>query len=186
MKNLKIGSFVVAIAWTATIIFAIVHNASNDRFSVTHFQGSQIAGYEAKLPYYNVQNSTSIAWDNSGGIGRTLGYLFLGLMWAATFFVATDRHLGKNTGDPVKEIKAQKSRPVLGIILIAIPLLLSIVFFFANYSSTYVSNFVSVEEQTFNQWVQDGLVEKRGENTYVDASEDNVLLHLFDNKEVIK
>jgi len=179
MKNLKMSSFIVAIVWTVIMLFAVAHNSSNERFVVTHFQYHQTPGYAAVPAYYQISGSPSIAWDKSAGFGRTLGYIFLGLMWVMTYIVATDRYLGKNTGDPDKERKAEKTRPVLGIFMIGVPLLLSLIFFFSNYSKEYTGVPVSVDEQTFNQWVQDGKIEQKGEKTWVDGTGDKVLLNLF-------
>lgn len=176
MKKLKIGSFLAAIVWTVIMVFAVVHNASNDRFTVTHFEGIG----------YKVEASPSWAWDQSKGFGRTLGWVFLAGMWVMTFVVAADLHLGKRTNDPSREQQAARAANTKGFLMVGVPLLLSVIFFFANYSSIYSNNYVQVSDSQFTQWQSDGKIEKKGEKTWVDATEDNVLLHAFDNKQVIK
>ena len=173
-------TFLAPIVWTI-IIFISIGIANGNRFTAVYQPATQIPGYEAKPAFYNVQTSPDLNWEKTDSFGRLLGYIFLAIMWVMSIVVSRDGHLGKRTNDPSREQQAAKSRQALGLAMIGVPLLLSIIFFFANYSSSYANNYKQVDEQTFNQWVQDGKVEKKGEKTYIDATDDEVLKHLFDD-----
>lgn len=172
--------FLLPIIWTA-IFFIAIGIAQGKRFTVNYNSPTEIAA-----GVYNVQTSPDLNWERTESFGRKLAWLFLGAMWVAVWFVATDRHLGKNTGDHETEQKAQQSRPKLGMLMVYAPLVLSAVFFFANYSSSYVSNYVQVDKPTFDSWLQEGKIEKKGEKTYVDATDEEVLKSLFQGKRWVR
>lgn len=190
MKNMgtKIAGFVIAAAWTIFIVVSVIHNNSNHRFTVVHQTETSIKGYENQVGFYNVYTSPALNWERTASFTRTLGWIFIAVMWVAFVIVMADGHLGKKTGDPTLEHKAEKIAWVKGLALIFTPVILSAVSFFANYSSAYDQNFVQVDEGVFTQWVSEGKIEPKGKEgkVYVDATDDKVLLHLFDNKRWIK
>jgi hypothetical protein len=171
--KLKPVSFIVAAAWTAVMLFSVMYASGNEKFPVTYFQSTP--NQEA---VYKVDISPSLAWDKNDSVAIVWGYIFLAVMWASTIIVAADLHLGLLGKDKSKGVKSP-----LGIVLIFVPLVLSVIFFFLGHSSKLVSNSANVDEKTFNQWVADGNIEKLNGKEYRDHT--GVLVNLFD-KELIK
>lgn len=171
MKNLKPISFMLAAIWTVIMIFVTIHNSSNKRFTVTHFQETEL-----QKEAYKVDVSPALAWDYSAGFSRTTGWILLVIMWAAFFAVVKDLHLKFASGE----------RSKLGEWLIFAPLILSVVFFLAGSSSIQSNNFVNVSAPIFKQWEAERKIEQKGEKTWIDADDDKVLFHAFDGKKVIR
>jgi len=171
MKYLKPSAFLIAAIWTAIMVFSLIHNNSNKRFTVTHFQETEL-----QKEAYKVDVSPALAWDYAKGFHRTAGWIFLLVMWGAFFVVATDIYLKVFHDD----------KRTIGMLLIFSPLVLSVSFFFANYSSIKSNNYVNVPAAQFKQWESERKIEQKGENTWIDKSADKVLLHSFDDKAVIK
>jgi NADH:ubiquinone oxidoreductase subunit 5 (subunit L)/multisubunit Na+/H+ antiporter MnhA subunit len=176
-KNVAV---IIGAIFTAFIVFALIHNTSNNRHSVEFFSGSNFSGYEQTPPAAQVDVSPAIAWkEHTPGGLKFLGWFFLAAMWAGLFYVSMDFHIKKTGGE-------KKENTGLAYLVIAGPLLLSIVFFFAAYSSGQSSNSVSVLRSRFDGWVQTGAIKQKGEKTYVDASGSDTLKNLFTNKIWIK
>lgn len=173
MKNTisKAGLF-LGIAFTALILFAVLHNWQNEKHQVQFFAASQHEYYENAPASAQIQISPALAWDRVPGINKFLGFLFLAAMWFGIWYVATDRHLGrKRVTDPGKPNNALAGG------LIFVPLCLSVVLFLASYSSIYSNNYVTVTKDRFDGWVQKEQVEKKG-SKYVDRADS--IATLFD------
>ncbi len=175
----KHAFIVVASIFTVFIVFGVIHNTTNKRHSVEFFSGSNFSGYEQTVPAAQIDASPAIAWDHTSGFLKALGWVFLGLLWVGCWYVGTDRHLGKvNSGGGEKK--------GLAYLFTAGPLILSVVFFFAAYSSGQANNSISVERSRFDGWVQTGAIKQRGEKTYVDGKGSDTLTNLFKGKDWIK
>jgi hypothetical protein len=90
------------------------------------------------------------------------------------------RHLGKQKLTD-RDPDPKNSR---GVIIIAIPLILSAIFFFGWYSPKFDNNYVIVPKARFDKLVSSGAVTKLGENTYRDNVDS--LKHFFDGKQIIR
>jgi len=170
MKNLKPIMFIIAAIWTAIFIFSFIHNASNKRHVVTHFQETEL-----QSEMYKVDISPAIAWNEAKGFSRIAAVFFLIVMWMGFVFVATDLHL--------KWFSSERSDYSWFAFT---PMILSIAFFLGNYSSIQSSNYVGIKADVFKQWELERKIEQKGANTWKDADDDKVLYHLFDGKQIIK
>jgi hypothetical protein len=132
---------------------------------VQFFAGSNFNGYEQTPPAAQIEVSPALAWEQVPTINKVLGWLFLGALWFAIWFVDTDRFQGK------KKTTGPGKRQGLAVILILIPLILCAVFFFGGYSSKLSSNAVSIERVRFDEWIKTGAVEQKGERTYIDKAD---------------
>lgn len=165
-KTLTRSALFVGLGFTAFILFSVIHNWKNERYSVEFFEGSKHKYYENTPDAAQIQVSPAIAWQHVSIGNKVLGWLFLILFWAAIWFVNTDRHLGKKkANDPGGD------RNGLALGLFAVPILLSALFFLIGYSSKYSNNYVVVERSQFNSWLNTGAIEKKGEKTYIDKAD---------------
>lgn len=165
-KIISSSGFVVTLIFTVFIVFSVVHNWKNERYSVEFFKGSNHKYYENTPDAAQIQVSPALAWDHVPVVNKALGWIFLIVLWGAIWFVSTDRHLGKK-----KVTDPGGDRNGLAVVLILIPLLLCAVFFFAGYASKYSSNYVVVERSQFDSWLSTGAIEQKGEKTYVDKAD---------------
>lgn len=174
-KKLVVAIVTLGLAFSVFIFFSVIHNASNKRFSVEFFQGVDREGYEDLSESAKIQVSPDVAWDHVGGGWKFAGWACLVLTWVAIIFVSTNGHQGnKRANDPGGD------RTGLGIAIILAPVIFCCAFFFGGYSSKYVSNYESVDKVRFDEWVESGAIEKKGEKTYVDNAD--TLRNLFNQK----
>jgi hypothetical protein len=169
-KNLLL---IIALIFTGFIVFSVIHNNSNVRHSVEFFSGSKFEGYENTEPSAVIDVSPAIAWQHTSGFLKALGWIFLAAMWVGFWYVATDRYLGKTNS------RGGGDRAFLAYLVTIGPMILSIIFFLSAYSSGLTSNSVAVQRERFDGWLKSGVVEKRGEKTYVDADGSDTLKNLF-------
>lgn len=174
----KNAMYLIGLIFTALIVFGVFHNAANTRHHVEFFAGSNFQGYENFGPSAKIDASPAIAWKQTSNFPKAMGWIMLAVMVWGMWYVGTDRYLGgsKKKGDGV----------FLGYLFTAGPMVLSFLFFFIAYSSGSTSNSVGVERERFNDWLQTGAIEKRGEKTYVDAANSDTLKTLFINRKWIK
>lgn len=175
----KHAFFIIGAIFTAAILFGVIHNTANKRHSVEFFSGSNFSAYEQTPPAAQIDASPAIAWKHTSGGLKALGWIFLVIMWAGLWFVYKDGHI-TNSGNS-KKINVGLAYAITGG-----PLLLSMVFFFAAYSSGVSNNSVTVERSRFDGWVQTGAIKQKGEKTYVDANGSDTLKNLFVGKNWIK
>src|SRR5574339_498815 len=150
--------------WTLIIVGCIQYVKNNKRFPVTFFKG---------LNHVRVEASPSLCWSKRKSLAVIIGYAFLAVMWLAFILLSTDI-----VGFPEKSKGA--------IYMVGAPTLLSIISFFAGYSSRLANNYATVDKIEFENWERLGYIERKGEKDYVDATDNNVLLHQFDDKQWIK
>lgn len=169
MKTKKIISragLIAALAFTIILLFSVFVTWTNQRHNVEFFSGSNFNGYEQTPPVAQIQISSALAWEHTSTATKVIGFIFLGLLWLAIWFVDNDKHLGKKKpSDPGGD------RNGLAAFLILIPLVLSAAFLFGGYSSKYSNNYVSVEKIRFDEWLKTGAVEQRGGKTYIDKAD---------------
>ena len=146
------------------------HNKTNNRFTITEFQSTEL-----QAAAYRVDVSPAWAWEQTGGAARTFAYIFLVIMWVAIFLVAGDFHL---------RFGSEKS--TAGKWMITMPLVLCVALFLGGSSNVTANNYEQVSAPKFSEWVANGDIDKKGERTWVDASESKVLWHLFDGKKPIR
>lgn len=180
-KYLPIGSLVVGLIYTVILLFAVVFSSTSGRFPVEYFADNTIPGYATSPAYYQVFTSPDIAWSHTPAFLKIAGWFFFIVMWAAIWYVGTDRHQPKGS---VENNIGKGDQTGKGVILIAAPLVLSVVLFFSGYSGRYANNSVQVAKPLFEKWEATGEIKKKGEKTYADKS--GVLKSLFKDKEFIR
>lgn len=164
---------IIGLIFTGFILFGVIHNKTNNRHSVEFFSGSHFTNYENYGPSAKIDVSPAIAWEHTSGLLKTLGWLFLVVMWGGVWYVATDRYLGKTNN------QGGGNRYFLAYLVTIGPLVLSLIFFLSAYSSGLTANSAAVERSRFDGWLKSGVVEKRGEKTYIDAEGSDTLRNLF-------
>lgn len=180
MKKKDVLSFtavIIGLIFTVAIIFAVVHTAANERFPVEQFKEVVRPGYETATAQTSVHISPSLAWDATPDFPKALGVIFLVAMWVGIWIVSTDSHLSK------KEKSKDKENIGIAFLLTFGPLILSAVCFFGWYSGKFANNYVSIEKPRFENLINTGAIEKKGEKTYIDKTDS--LKTLFLNKEII-
>jgi small-conductance mechanosensitive channel len=180
MKKQEVLSFsavILGLIFTIGIVFAVVQTSANERFPVEQFKKVVRPGYETAPAATAIHISPSLAWDKTPGFPKALGVIFLVAMWIGIYVVSADRHLSK------KEKAADKENIFVALLLTFGPLILSAVCFFGWYSGKFANNYVAIEKQRFDNLVNTGAIEKKGEKTYVYKSDS--LKTLFLNKEII-
>lgn len=182
-KYLPIGSLIVGLGFTVILLFAVVFTSTSGRFPVTFFPENTIPGYATSLAYYNVFTSPAVARSHAPGFLALLAWVCFVAMWIAIWWVGTDRHQPKGS---VESNLGKGDRTGMGIFIIALPLVLSVVFFFTGYSGRYGNNSVQVAKPLFESWVASGAIKQKNEKTYVDNSKEKVLKNLFKDKEFIR
>lgn len=150
----------VPIAWTVIMLIAYLSVRLNRRFTITFLDNNA-----------RVDPSPSLVWSSTKKISAVIGFILFALMWVLFFLVSNDAFVG-----------LESERSNVGNYMIFGSAALSIVFFFAGYSSRLTNNFVVVDRKQIDAWENQGLIKEVRDNTFVDMNGDR-LLHLFDNKE---
>jgi len=182
MKKKDVLSFtalIVGLIFTVGICFAVVHTCLNDRFPVEQFKEVVRPGYETAPAATAVHISPSLAWEKTPDFPKALGAIFIVAMWVGIWIVSTDRHFSKNKSPN----DAGGQNIGVAFLLVFGPLILSAVCFFGWYSGKFANNYVSIEKQRFDNLLNTGAIEKKGEKTYIDKADS--LKTLFLNKEII-
>jgi hypothetical protein len=165
-KIISNAGIIVGLIFTAFILFSVLYVWKNERHDVEFFAGSNHKYYENTPDAAQIQVSPALAWKQVSVFNKSMGWIFLVLIWVALWFVTTDRHLGKRkANDPYKEANG------IAVFIIALPLVLCAVFFFAGYSSKYSNNYVVVERSQFDSWINTGAIEQKGAKTYIDKAD---------------
>jgi hypothetical protein len=178
-KVISKGALVAGAIMGIFMLFAVVHNKTNNRFSVVHFNEVKRVGYESEPAATKVEISPALAFKNTPSAPVVLGFIFLGLFMAAVWFVDNDYHLGKKNA-----ANAMSNREGLAFLLILIPLLLSAICFFGWYSGKQANNYVAIERTRFDKLENSGAIVKKGERTYADPVDS--LANLFEGKQIIR
>jgi hypothetical protein len=173
------GAFIAGLVMAAFMLFAVVHNKVNNRFTVVHFKEIKRVGYESDPAATKVEISPALAFAHTPTAPIVIGFVFLGLFLLAVWFVDNDYHLGKK-----KDTGSMDKREGLAFLIILIPLLLSAVCFFGWYSGRQANNYVTIERTRFDNMENSGAIKKKGENTYTDPVDS--LKNLFEGKQFIR
>lgn len=177
-KILSPAALAVGLVFTIFILISVFGTRADEKFNIVFFSGSNFIGYEQTPPAAKIEVSPALAWDHVSTSTKTLGWIFLVVMWLAIWSVDSDAVLGtKKVTDP------GGTKTVIGVGIILAPLILSAIFFFASYSSQFNNNYVSVTRDRFDEWVGTGAIIKTGEDRYIDHAD--TLKSLF-NKNFIK
>jgi hypothetical protein len=140
-----------AAGWTAIAVALTIYVSSNDKAEVVHFAAIDRDGYEDSPAQVRIYAPYSLKWEQAPQGGIILGYLFAALSWVAVWFVATDRHLGKRSGDAATEQKVVGFRSALGVAIPFVCVILSAVFLFSAYSSSLDMGSVVMTLEEYNK-----------------------------------
>lgn len=144
------------------MVFAILHVMNNNKFHVVYIDNN-----------VKVEPSPSLVWDVTKNIWRIVGYVFFAIMWIVTILLISGKLIGDDKGK-------------LGMLFVGIPLLASVICFFAGYSSKLVNNYVSVSITQFNAWIGGGFISEAGQDKFVDKVKNGKLFNLFEGRNWIK
>jgi len=168
-----------AIGFTLIILIAIIHNWTNDRHSVEFVEATTFTHYENTPAQARIQISPALAWETISPGRKALGFFFLAMLWVSVWIVDSNTlHGKKSINDP------EGRRPGLAILVIAIPLILSVVMFLGGYSNRFANNYAVVTKDRFDGWLSSGIVEKKGEKTYKDKADS--IRTIFKSKDIVR